>query len=122
LVGEVIGDLLIPPALLVVEAEDGAHHVRLGGDDLELLPFVHDVAVGAAQIHFPSACRRLMTFFTFLLVSVTGISLMRNWNWIFSQSSSLGKSMLSPMEMIRTPASRRSSSSTSPRLLRREKR
>ena len=63
-----------------------------------------------------------MTFFTFLLVSVTGISLMRNWNWIFSQSSSLGKSMLSPMEMIRTPASRRSSSSTSPRLFRREKR
>ena len=30
--------------------------------------------------------------------------------------------MLSPMEMMRTPASRRSSSSTSPRLLRREKR
>ena len=30
--------------------------------------------------------------------------------------------MLSPMEMIRTPASRKSSNSTSPRLLRREKR
>ena len=63
-----------------------------------------------------------MTDLTFLLVSVTGISLMRNWNWIFSQSSSLGKSMPSPMEMMRAPASRRSSSSTRPRLLRREKR
>src|SRR5699024_7162742 len=52
LVGEVIGDLLIPPALLVVEAEDGAHHVRLGGDDLELLPFVHDVAAGGGADPF----------------------------------------------------------------------
>ena len=34
----------------------------------------------------------------------------------------MGKSMLSPMEMIRTPASRRSSSSTNPRLFRRENR
>lgn len=59
---------------------------------------------------------------TFLLVSVTGISFMRNWNWILSQSSSFGKSMPSPMEIMRTPASRRSSSSTRPRLLRREKR
>ena len=63
-----------------------------------------------------------MTLFTFLLVSVTGISFMRNWNWILSQSSSFGKSMPSPMEMMRAPASRRSSSSTRPRLLRREKR
>ena len=63
-----------------------------------------------------------MTDFTFLLVSVTGISLSRNCSWIFSQSSSFGKSTSSPMEMIRAPASRRSSSSTSPRELRREKR
>ena len=53
---------------------------------------------------------------------MTGISFTRNWNWIFSQSSSLGKSTPSPMEMMRTPASRRSSSSTKPRELRREKR
>ena len=59
---------------------------------------------------------------TFLLVSVTGISFMRNWNCILSHSSSLGKSMASPMEIMRAPASRRSSSSTRPRLLRREKR
>ena len=46
LVGEIIGDFFIAPALLVIEAEDGAHHVRLGGDDLELLLFIYNVAVG----------------------------------------------------------------------------
>lgn len=41
-----------------------------------------------------------MTLRTLREVSVTGISFTRNWNWIFSQSSSLGKSTPSPMETI----------------------
>ena len=44
--GEVVGDLFVAPAVVVVEAEDAADDVRLGGDDLELLLFVDDVAVG----------------------------------------------------------------------------
>ncbi len=52
LVGEVVGDLLVAPALLVVEAEDGADDVRFGGDDLELLPLVDDVAVGGGADPF----------------------------------------------------------------------
>ena len=53
LVGEVVGDFLVAPALLVVEAEDGADDVRLGGDDLKLLPLVDDVAVGGGADPFP---------------------------------------------------------------------
>ncbi len=46
LVGEVVGDFLVAPALLVIEAKDGADDIRFGGDDLKLLPLVDDVAVG----------------------------------------------------------------------------
>ena len=46
LVSEIARDFLVAPALVVVKAEDGAHDVGLGGDDLELLPLVDDVAVG----------------------------------------------------------------------------
>ena len=52
LVREVVGDLLIAPPLVVVEAEDGAHHIRLGGDYFELLPLVDDVAVGGGTDPF----------------------------------------------------------------------
>ena len=37
--GEVVGDLFVAPAVVVVKAEDAADDVRLGGDDLELLLF-----------------------------------------------------------------------------------
>ena len=45
LVGEVVGDLLVAPAV-VVKLKDLPHDVCLGGDDLELLRLVDDVAVG----------------------------------------------------------------------------
>ena len=47
LLGQVVGDLLVAPALLVVEPEDGADDVRLCGDHLELLLFIDKVAVGS---------------------------------------------------------------------------
>ena len=53
LVGEVVGDFLVAPALLVVEAEDGADDIRFGGDDLKLLPLVDDVAVGRGADPLP---------------------------------------------------------------------
>ena len=46
LVGEVVGNLFIAPALLVVETEDGTHDVRLGGDDFKLLPLVKGISIG----------------------------------------------------------------------------
>ena len=53
-------------------------------------------------------------------VSVTGISFTRNRNCIAIQSSEVGKSIPSPIDIILIPASRRSSSSTSPLLVRLE--
>ena len=51
LVGEVVGDLLVAPAVQV-ELEDTADYVRLGGHHLELLALVHNVAIGGGADPF----------------------------------------------------------------------
>lgn len=51
LVGEVVGDFFIPPAV-DVQLENLPDDLRLGGDDLELLPGIDDVAVGGGAQPF----------------------------------------------------------------------
>ena len=45
LIGQVVGDLLVSPAV-DVQPEDLPHHLRLGGDELKLLVPVDEIAVG----------------------------------------------------------------------------
>ena len=45
LLGQVIGNLLVAPAIIVVEIKNLAHNIRFGRYDLKLLLIVDDVAV-----------------------------------------------------------------------------